>query len=48
VLTRTWGSSGAEAIVSDYAEDTRDQLAAAEIEPLSLEEIFIAVTGGRS
>jgi len=47
VTTRNWGS-GAEAIVSDYRDQAEERFAAAEVEPLSLEEIFIAVAGGQS
>ena len=47
LATRSWGNSGAEAIVDDYRDD-HERFPSAEIEPLSLEEIFIAVTGGKS
>ncbi|MEA2462430.1 MAG: type transport system ATP-binding protein [Acidobacteriota bacterium] len=47
IAMRSWGSSGAEAIVSDYQESP-ERLEAAQIEALSLEEIFIAVVGGQS
>jgi len=46
LATRGWGNSGAESIVDDYRDDARERFASAEIEPLSLEEIFIAVSGG--
>ncbi|HVS30589.1 MAG TPA: ABC transporter ATP-binding protein [Thermoanaerobaculia bacterium] len=41
---RSWGS-GTEAIVSNYDERTSERFPHAEISPLSLEEIFIAVSG---
>jgi ABC-2 type transport system ATP-binding protein len=41
---RNWGSSGAEAVVSDY-EESGERFGAAEVTPMSLEEIFIAVAG---
>ncbi len=47
IAMRSWGSSGAEAIVSDF-EETSERFQAAQIEALSLEEIFIAVVGGQS
>jgi ABC-2 type transport system ATP-binding protein len=47
IAMRSWGSSGAEAIVSDYQESP-ERFQAAQIEALSLEEIFIAVVGGQS
>jgi ABC-2 type transport system ATP-binding protein len=47
IVMRSWGSSGAEAIVSDY-EDSPERFQAAQVEALSLEEIFIAVVGGQS
>jgi ABC-2 type transport system ATP-binding protein len=47
IAMRSWGSSGAEAIVSDF-EESSERFQAAQIEALSLEEIFIAVVGGQS
>jgi ABC-2 type transport system ATP-binding protein len=47
IAMRSWGSSGAEAIVSDYQESP-ERFQAAQVEALSLEEIFIAVVGGQS
>jgi ABC-2 type transport system ATP-binding protein len=47
IAMRSWGSSGAEAIVSDFQESS-ERFQAAQIEALSLEEIFIAVVGGQS
>ena len=47
IAMRSWGSSGAEAIVSDYQESP-DRFQAAQVEALSLEEIFIAIVGGQS
>ncbi|HYK04228.1 MAG TPA: ABC transporter ATP-binding protein [Thermoanaerobaculia bacterium] len=47
IAMRSWGSSGAEAIVSDYQESP-ERFQAAQIEALSLEEIFIAVVGDQS
>jgi ABC-2 type transport system ATP-binding protein len=46
VITRSWGS-GAEAIVSNYDDISfeRYRASAAEIAPMSLEEIFLAVSG---
>ncbi|HEX8619476.1 MAG TPA: ABC transporter ATP-binding protein [Thermoanaerobaculia bacterium] len=48
IAMRAWGSSGAEAIVSDYDDSAADRYQTAHVEPLSLEEIFIAVAGGQS
>jgi ABC-2 type transport system ATP-binding protein len=45
---RNWGNAGAEAIVSDYDESAGERFRAAEVEGLSLEEIFIAIAGGQS
>lgn len=47
ITMRSWGSSGAEAIVSDF-EESSERFQAAQVEALSLEEIFIAVVGGKS
>lgn len=47
IAMRSWGSSGTEAIVSDYQESP-DRFQAAQVEALSLEEIFIAIVGGQS
>jgi ABC-type multidrug transport system ATPase subunit len=44
IAMRNWGSSGAEAVVADYDEQG-EQFHAAEVTPMSLEEIFIAVVG---
>jgi hypothetical protein len=41
---RSWGA-GSEAIVSDYNEVAFAGLNNAEVSPMSLEEIFIAVAG---
>ena len=41
---RNWGG-GSEAIVSNYNEVTFAHLGNAEVAPMSLEEIFIAVAG---
>jgi hypothetical protein len=43
ITVRNWGSSGAEAVVGDY--DDGERFHAAEVTPMSLEEIFIAVVG---
>jgi ABC-2 type transport system ATP-binding protein len=43
ITVRNWGSSGAEAVVGDY--DDGERFRAAEVTPMSLEEIFIAVAG---
>jgi ABC-2 type transport system ATP-binding protein len=42
---RNWGSDGAEAIVSDFDGQWPERFRAAEISPMLLEEIFIALTG---
>ncbi len=47
IAMRSWGSSGAEAIVTDF-EESSERFRAAQVEALSLEEIFIAVVGGQS
>jgi ABC-2 type transport system ATP-binding protein len=50
-VMRSWGG-GSEAIVSNYDdvsfEKMRGNIGAAEVEPMSLEEIFIAIAGGKS
>jgi ABC-2 type transport system ATP-binding protein len=47
IAMRSWGSSGAEAIVNDF-EESSERFHAAQVEAMSLEEIFIAVVGGQS
>lgn len=47
IAMRSWGSSGAEAIVSDF-EESSERFHTAQVEAMSLEEIFIAVVGGQS
>ena len=44
IAMRTWGSGGAEAVVNDY-DDLSERFRGAEVAPMSLEEIFIAVAG---
>jgi len=42
---RSWGSAGAEAVVSDYDEGWPERFRATDVVPMSLEEIFISVAG---
>ena len=52
-VMRSWGA-GAEAIVSNYDDlafermRSASNIGAAEVEAMSLEEIFIAISGGKS
>jgi ABC-2 type transport system ATP-binding protein len=45
MAVRSWGSGGAEAVVSDYDDQRMERFRAAEVAPMSLEEIFITVVG---
>jgi ABC-2 type transport system ATP-binding protein len=46
LAVRRWGSGGTEAVVTNY-DTVSAELEASEVVPMSLEEIFVAVTGGQ-